>query len=347
MWQELVSLGSYKFPFICAVDGREALRRQVEELDPDQIILVTDTVVGGLHGGRIEDAVNCRRRINRLTVEPGELTKTLTTVERLCEAALRAGATRRTLVVALGGGVVGNLAGLVAGLLFRGVRFLNVPTTLLAAADAAISLKQAVNAQGAKNSFGIYLAPSGIVVDLACLDTLPERELRSGFAELVKNAIAIQPETAATLRRLSSDTGRWTSEQWSQLINLGLAAKLKVLADDPMERQAGLVFEYGHTVGHAVEWVSATSSEQPGISHGESVAFGMRVAARVAHRLDLAPATVCREHDELLKDAGLLLGLPEGVALDPVMKTIARDNKRGRIDLRPEECAMVLLTALG
>lgn len=347
MWYELVGLCDYRFPFICAEDGRTALRRQVEELDPDQIILVTDSIVGQLHAARIEEALSPRWRINRLTVEAGELTKTLTTVERLCESAMRSGATRRSLVLALGGGMVGNLAGLVAGLLFRGIPWLNVPTTLLAASDAAISLKQAVNAQGSKNSFGLYLAPQAVIVDIACLVTLPGRELRSGFAELVKNAIAIQPETARALCLLSSQMGHWTCEHWSQLMKLGLAAKLKVLANDGMERQAGLIFEYGHTIGHAVEWVSATSLRQQAISHGESVAFGMRVAARVAHRLGLAAATLCCEHDELLEEVGLLLGLPEGVDLDPVMETIAHDNKRGRIDLRPGQCAMVLLSELG
>ena len=239
------------------------------------------------------------------------------------------------------------LAGVVAGLLFRGIRLLHVPTTLLAASDAAISLKQAVNAHGAKNSFGLYLPPSAVVVDMTCLDTLPERELRSGFAELVKNALAIRPETAAALRQLGSRMGRWTCEHWSELINLGVAVKLDVLADDPMERQVGLVFEYGHTVGHAVEWVSSIVARQEGLSHGESVAFGMRVAARVAHRLGVAPEALCREHDDLLEDVGLLLGLPDGVALDRVMETVTRDNKRGQIDMGPEECAMVLLRELG
>jgi 3-dehydroquinate synthase/2-deoxy-scyllo-inosose synthase len=347
MWQELVTLGDWRFPFICVKDAPSALHQQIAALDPDRIIVVTDSNVGRLHAPWIEEILTSVWPVERLTVEAGEQAKNLATVHRLCEAALRAGATRRSLVIALGGGMVGNLAGLLAGLLFRGVRLLHVPTTLLAASDAVISLKQAVNAHGSKNSFGVYLAPSAVVIHMPCLKTLPEREIRSGLAEVVKNALALAPETAGAVKRLARDRARWSEEHWAEIIRMGVAVKLRVLATDPFERQAGLVFEYGHTVGHAVEWASTQGPRDAALSHGESIAFGMRVAARISERVEIASPALYQQHEELLEEAGLMFDLPPAIELEEVMNIVARDNKRGRIDTGVAECAMVLLHDMG
>ncbi len=206
--------------------------------------------------------------------------KSLRHLSACLEKAIEGGATRRSVIVGFGGGVPGNLAGVIAGLLFRGVRLVHVPTTLLAATDSVISLKQAINSDYGKNHFGVYLRPEAIVCDVLALSTLPVEHVTSGLCEVAKNCLALEPDRIPELLERLTSSDRRDPEFFSWILRISMEAKVAITRDDPFERRAGLALEYGHTVGHGIE--SCAREVGGSVSHGEAVAVGLRVAAQVS-----------------------------------------------------------------
>lgn len=308
--------------------------------------MVSDSTVWSLHSNEMLSALDKYAPFT-LLMGVGEMAKSFVTVERLCEQAIGAGVTRRSLIVAFGGGVVGNTAGLMAALLFRGIRLLHVPTTLLAASDSVVSLKTAVNSRSAKNAFGAYVAPQGIVVLPHLLRTLPRREVLSGLAELIKAALITGEDHASRLMSNLEAPEPWRCETWKALVRLGVEAKLRVLSDDPHEGRKALIFEYGHTVGHALELADAHRRNTNGLSHGAAVAVGMHAAARVAEQMGIARPGLVQRHLELIDRVGLPTRVPPGLACEEILALIVKDNKRGRLQVSPDEVPMVLLDGEG
>ena len=280
----------------------------------------------------------------QVTLARGAGLKSLDTVGRICERAVEYGATRATVMVAVGGGNVGNITGLCAALLFRGIRFVQVPTTLLAMSDVVLSLKQGVNITGVKNGLGTYYAPELIWADPRTLATLSPSEIQGAQAEIIKNALTLAPEQVPVLLKMFRPDGRYRSSELTAMIDLAISAKSRVLRDDAKERNAALVLEYGHTVGHALEVLADGT-----LGHGFGVALGMRVAARVARLLGMLGDAEVDLHDHLLNAAGLPLGLPPALTpgVDALAGQLRRDNKRGYLRLRPSQIPMVLLSAPG
>ncbi|MGH3450649.1 MAG: 3-dehydroquinate synthase family protein, partial [Haloechinothrix sp.] len=275
---------------------------------------------------------------------PGEKMKRLATVASLADHAVRLGATRRSIVLAFGGGVVGNVAGLLAGLLFRGIRLIHIPTTIIAATDSVVSLKQAVNSAMGKNHIGVYHQPTAVLTDLAMLATLPARQVRSGWCEFVKNCLAIRPGSIGRLRRVvRGDLLAPISLDW--LLRESIAAKAAVMFDDQKERHRGLVLEYGHTIGHAVELADLRRRGNAGLSHGEAVGVGMLAAARLSARRGWLHSGDVSLHRELLTSLGAPVTLPQGLEPSEVTAVVGRDNKRGL--LPGADAVFVLLRRLG
>ena len=242
-------------------------------------------------------------------------------------------------MVAFGGGLVGNIAGLVSALLFRGVRLVHIPTTLLAMSDSVLSLKQAVNGTHAKNAYGTYHIPSLICCDVRYLATLATEQISAGVVELYKNCLANRVDRLSTVRRLS----RMLNEPaaWPEMLTLGIEAKQGILCDDPKEVNNGLLLEYGHTVGHALELESRT------LPHGHAIGLGMLAAASIAHDRGWLQDSEVAEHVRALQLCQAPQVPPKGIELRSLLSRIARDNKRGRIRLCPDEHAFVLLRGLG
>lgn len=284
--------------------------------------------------------------VERIVIPDGERPKTLDTVGAVCSRLVARGASRASVLVAVGGGNVSNIAGLCAALLFRGIRLVQVPTSLIGMSDVVLSLKQGVNIAGVKNGIGTYYAPSLVWANPAALDSLPAREIHAGLAEIVKNALIIAPEQIPELAGMLRADGRYDPATLTTFIDLAITAKARVLRDDARERHTALVLEYGHTVGHALEVLSGGT-----LGHGIGVALGMRVAARVAAGLGLLDDAHVGLHDELLAAAGLPLVPPAAVqaaATDGVLaRQLARDNKRGYLPVDPAQVPMVLLAAPG
>lgn len=318
----------------------------IDSLRPDRVVVISDSTVWSLHSNEMLNALHKYAPIT-LLMGRGEMAKSFATLERLCERAIDAGVTRRSLIVAFGGGVVGNTAGLMAALLFRGIRLLHVPTTLLAASDSVVSLKSAINSHSTKNAFGAYVAPQAIIVLPHLLRTLPRREVSSGLAELVKASLITGEDRADRLMSNLEAPEPWPCETWRKLVQLGVEAKLRVLSDDPHEGKEALIFEYGHTVGHALELADAHRRNTDGLSHGAAVAVGMHAAALIAEQMGIARPGLRQRHLELLNRAGLPTSVSPGLTCEKILPILLKDNKRGRLQVSPDEVPMILLEAEG
>ena len=334
-------------PFYYGHECFDEIKRLLTDLEADRFIIVTDQNVRDLYGNALAAALEEVAPCLILSAPAGEQSKNLKVLSDHAERVISWGATRRSVVIALGGGVPGNLGGLMAALLFRGIRLVHVPTTPIGMMDSVISLKQTVNSRLGKNLFGTFYRPTMILADLHTLTTVPPREARAGICEAIKNALCIHPRHVERLRELLNPDCSYDAEGYKFLLESSLVAKLEVMALDKHEKTGGLILEYGHTIGHAVELADDTSNGVERISHGEAVGIGMVAAARIAYeRGDLDAASVDL-HCELLHRAGALRLLPVAVSPEHVINLIHFDNKRGYRKEGRGCVDMILLRCLG
>jgi len=335
------SIGGETIPYFIGFDCADAIARKVAALSPapDQLLVVADKVVWERHGSRFESAFESKLSYSLILMPSMEQAKTLATVEKIMAAAFGARATGNSVVIAMGGGIIGNTAGLAAALLFRGIRLVHLPTTLLAMHDSVTSLKQGVNYDGAKNLVGTYYRPDAILVDLFFLETLSVIEIRSGFAELVKNALILCGTFGEALEKLRGNPISINPRDWEPFIELGVTAKQRILRDDPHERGSALIFEYGHTVGHALELTF-----QDNLTHGDAIAWGMRCAGWIALEMGFMNDTMHHTHKTQLSMLGSLPRARASFSIEEVLWRVGRDNKRGRMpSVTADEFPFVLL----
>jgi 3-dehydroquinate synthase len=285
------------------------------------VLLIHDGAVSGLAVRARASLEAAGLRVVRAPVEPGEASKSLAEVERLCRLAAREGIRRADCVLALGGGVVGDLAGFVAASYQRGVRLVHVPTTLLAMVDSAIGGKTGVDLPEGKNYVGAIWQPRMVVMDPGALDTLPARELACGFAEVVKYGLL---DGAALFEEVEA----WPAlpgpaEDLAGLIRRCVTYKLGVVAAD--ERDLGLraVLNLGHTVGHGIEAAAGYELYR----HGEAISLGLLAALRISEREEgLAPEWRERTRAVLARH-GLPVALDPAVGVHDVLAAMGRDKK--------------------
>ena len=227
-------------------------------------------------------------------------------------------------------------------MLFRGIRFVHVPTTLLAMSDSVLSLKQAVNSKVGKNHVGTFHAPQFVWSNVDFLAGLPVIERKSAMCEVVKNVLAIRPDHYDEVAELLKPDGNYTLEEYVRIIGLTIEQKTSVMAVDAFEKGDALVLEYGHTVGHALEVTMA--GELP---HGLAVGVGMVIAARTSELLGVAAQGLEEAHHDLLGRLGTPRNVPACVDTDKLMALVWRDNKRGYLEPRFGTHDMVLLEDLG
>ncbi len=289
------------------------------------VAVVSTPPIARLHGARLLRSL--RRAGHRpilLLVPDGERAKTLAHAERLHRRFARAGLDRGARVLALGGGVVGDLAGFAAATYLRGVPLVMAPTTLLAQVDASIGGKTAVNLPEGKNLVGAFHQPRLVLADTATLATLPDREFRSGLAEVVKVGAALDPALFALLERQAERLLARDPALVARVVARCARLKARLVAADERDvsgRRA--LLNYGHTVGHALE--AATGYRR--LRHGEAVAIGIVAAARLAVRLGtLSPAAAARQ-EGLLARLGLPTRVPRGISLSHVTEALRRDKK--------------------
>lgn len=300
--------------------------------------IVTNETVGPLYERRLAAALEqAGARTLSIVLPDGERFKNWETLERIFAKLLLARADRRTVIVALGGGVVGDMAGFAAATYQRGVAHLQVPTTLLAQVDSSVGGKTGINHPLGKNMIGAFHQPSVVVADTSTLDTLPERELAAGLAEVVKYGAIYDLAFLAWIEDHAEALRRREADALSHAIERSCEIKAAIVAEDERESGARALLNFGHTFGHAIE--SAVGYGR--WLHGEAIAAGMAMAARFSARQGRIPAADAERLAALLGR----LGLPErppAIALERWIEFMGRDkkNEAGRITL-------VLLDGLG
>lgn len=255
-------------------------------------------------------------------IPDGESEKSLDRAGWLCGEWLDAGLDRTSIVVALGGGVIGDLAGFAAATYMRGIRWAQVPTTLLAMVDAAIGGKTAVNHPRAKNIIGAFHQPLLVLEDLAALDTLPDRQWREGLAEVVKTAIVLDAELFLYLEEHVKDILQRNPEAVRRIVVACAGHKARIVAEDEKETASRTILNYGHTLGHCVEALTGYGEW----SHGEAISAGMVAAARLAQLLGLCGRNEVERQRALLESFGLPTRLPL-LELELLIRTLYHDKK--------------------
>ena len=315
------------YPVIVGRNVQKELREAVARLDPTGVAIVTDSNVRPWAARVAKWVKRAGLRTAIHAVPAGERSKSIERLEEVLAFFERERIDRGGCVIAVGGGTVGDLTGLAASVWLRGVRLVAVPTTLLAMVDSSIGGKTGVNGRRAKNSIGTFWQPSAVVSDLSALDTLPAPAYREAFAEVVKYAVAMDRGLFDLLQRNAPRLVERDLAMLEKVVFRCVAAKALVVARDERDHGPRAILNYGHTAGHAVE--AATRFR---VTHGRAVAFGMRVAARIALSMDLCGKRVVEAQDELLEAFGLPDRAP---AAEPskVLAAIALDKKarRGKV----------------
>ncbi len=295
-----------------------------------------DAVVGALRGAGYA--------VQSHTVPSGETSKDLSVVAGCYDWLIRGKVERRDAVLALGGGVVGDLAGFVAATVLRGVALVQIPTTLLAMVDSAIGGKTGVNHPLGKNLIGAFHQPRLVLSDTNTLDTLPRRELRAGWAEVIKHGVIRDTGLFQELEdwRLEIRDWRLSDPNLQSLISnlIRRAAKVKVDVVNADERESGerMLLNYGHTLGHAVEAAAGYGT----LLHGEAVAIGMHLEGQIAARLGMIDSAQVERQCELLHDYGLPTAIPSDITANRILELALRDKK-----VRAGKIRWALPTAIG
>jgi shikimate kinase/3-dehydroquinate synthase len=336
-WEVQILLGRFRVgkvdsPYEVWVqpDGLGTLGEALRQRDfQGPLVVVTDSNVGPLYAGRAVASLESAGFPTQVSNLPaGEKSKTIFTAQKLWEDFLDAGLERGSTVVALGGGVVGDLTGFAASAYLRGIRWVNVPTTLLAMVDSSLGGKTGVDIPRGKNLVGAFYPPAFVLADPQALTTLPEAEFRSGMAEAIKHGIlgdqVLLDQCGEQLSTIRARGG----EGLSEIVSRSMAVKIGVIEADPYEKGVRASLNLGHTVGHALELASGFR-----LRHGEAVAIGMVVEARLAERLCLAEAGLSERIAHILAGAGLPVEIPGDLDRTAIRSAIGVDKKKtqGRV----------------
>ena len=332
-WMERLSV-TYpggRYEVIVGTDLLPRLRELAGVTGP--LAVVTDSNVGPLYAHQIADA-DCV-----ITVLAGEQHKTLATIQTIYDALLAAGLDRKGTIVALGGGVVGDMAGFAAATYMRGVDFVQCPTSLLSMVDASVGAKTGVDLPQGKNLVGAFKQPRAVLADISTLQTLPPEEFASGMAEVVKHGLIANPNLLA---RLEAGDWRLTSVQspvsnLQSLIADAIRVKQDVVQEDPFEQGRRATLNLGHTFGHAIEQVSGYA-----IRHGEGVAMGLVAAANLSARLGYGDPALQSRIEKVLTRLNLPTRIPADLPHEALFRAMGSDKKKAAGQLR-----FVLLRDIG
>jgi len=335
-----VELGERSYDILI---GSGLLARAAEFFKPLKLgnrgVIITDSNVGPLYGAVLQQALRTGGIETEIVDVPaGESSKSLRQADRLLEHLLSLGLDRRSFVVALGGGVVGDLAGFVAATYLRGIAFVQVPTTLLALVDSSVGGKVGVNLPQGKNLVGSFYQPRLVLADIDTLKSLPERELRAGFAEVIKTGAIRDAKFFAWLEREHQQVLRREPDAVAHAVRRCCEIKADVVSKD--ERESGLraILNFGHTVGHAMEALV----EYEGLLHGEAISMGMCFASKLSVKRGGLNETELKRLCALLEASGLPTRPTDKFDMNRLLEAMRLDKKAREGKLR-----FVLLKRLG
>lgn len=293
----------------------------------DKWVIVTDDNVDNLYGQKLMEHLK-DRKVEKIIIPSGEESKSLKTVESLLNDILNYGLTRKSKVIALGGGVVGDIAGFCASIYMRGIPFIQVPTTLLAQVDSSVGGKTGVNMPQGKNIVGSFYQPQTVVIDVETLSTLSKRELISGIGEVIKYGIIYDYDFLQYINENFSRLITLEEEVTIKVVKRCCEIKAEVVSKDEKEEGLRKILNYGHTIGHALE----TATNYQSYTHGEAVLIGMYYEALMAMKLGYIDESYFNEIADTIKKTGISLEIyktPLTVLIDHMMKD--KKNKDGKI----------------
>ncbi|MCF6093381.1 3-dehydroquinate synthase [Microaerobacter geothermalis] len=342
-----VELGDRSYPIHI---GSHLLERLHSLLSPfiskgKKVLIITDRHVAPLYLQTVEEQI--RRTgadVFSYQVNPGESAKSLSVFQEIIGFALQNGLDRKSVVLALGGGVVGDLAGFVAATYMRGIPFVQIPTTLLAH-DSSVGGKVAVNHPLGKNIIGSFHQPLMVVYDTNTLKTLPSRELSAGFSEVIKHGFIWDAQFVQWLDQNAQSLWNLEEPMLSEAIYRGCLVKVHVVSNDEKEEGLRAILNLGHTIGHAIETLSGYGE----LNHGEAVAIGMVGAAKLAEKLGIVEEifSLSEEYTRILKKYHLPTSLPGHFSPDEVISVMKRDKKNREntiVMVLPKKFGEVIIT---
>lgn len=318
-----VHLGERSYTIHIAVSNMNRITTVLQEIKVNKMLVVSDTIVGGLYGRRLAELLKQEACAAELyCVSPGESSKSLDTAMELYTKAIDLGLDRHSAIIALGGGVIGDLSGFVAATYLRGIPFIQIPTSLLAQVDSSVGGKVAVNHPLGKNLIGAFYQPRSVLIDIDFLQTLPERELSTGLAEVIKYGMIADKTFFSYLRSYSRQILAKDADILTEIVRRSCEIKAGVVEKDECESSLRAILNFGHTIGHAVEANTGFSR----YNHGEAVAIGMHGAALVSHYLDMCSLEVVDTLKRSLVEFNLPLYAPES-ATEDLFQLLYRDKK--------------------
>jgi shikimate kinase/3-dehydroquinate synthase len=324
--QVQVTLGQHhlsamgKYDVFVRNNGVEQLGEMLRSRELQNPIIVMDENIAKFHADKVVASLRSSGfEPKALTIPAGEAHKNLETISQLWHGFLDAGLDRKSTVIALGGGVVGDMAGFAASTYMRGIAWVAVPTTLLSMVDASLGGKTGFDLPEGKNLIGSFHSPKLVLADPSLLLTLPERELISGMAEVVKHGIISDPE----LFELCSRGMDWVRANLEEIVKRAMAVKIKVIEEDPYEKGFRAALNLGHTIGHAVELVSKFE-----LRHGEAIAIGMVVEAKYAEQIGIAEKGLADKISKTMSALGLPIQIPEEMPRERIIAAMRVDKKK-------------------
>lgn len=332
-----LELGARSYPIHIGPDLLGRAELYTPHLDGRQVLVVTNQTIAPLYLAPVLDAL-AGFRVESVVLPDGERFKTMETFGRVLDAAMQHRLARDAALIALGGGVIGDIAGFAAACYQRGVRYIQVPTTLLAQVDSSVGGKTAINHPGGKNMVGAFHQPVCVIADTRTLHSLPDRELSAGLAEVVKYGLIRDPQFFEWIERNANALRGRDPEALGYAVEQCCRNKAVLVSEDEREGAARALLNFGHTFGHAIEaglgfgeWL-----------HGEAVAAGMCMAADLSQRLGwLDRASVERTRD-LLARLGLPTAAPAALGATQMLELMGMDKK-----VRAGRIRLILLRSIG
>ncbi|PLR66760.1 3-dehydroquinate synthase [Bacillus sp. UMB0893] len=309
---------------------------KISELKPSSILIIADAAVQTLYGEQLLQALRKSYKTEVYVLPSGEEHKSFESFYDIQTYALKLGLDRKSLILAFGGGVIGDLAGFVAATYMRGIPFIQLPTTLLAH-DSAVGGKVAINHPEGKNMIGAFYQPAGVIYDLAFLSTLPRNELRSGFAEVIKHGLIGNIDLFKQLAAGIYNLDDIDDEKLQHMIIEGIRVKAAVVKEDEKETGVRAHLNFGHTLGHAIEAEAGYGK----ISHGDGVAIGMLFAIWLSEKVNKKDLHY-EKIKKWFKGLGFPIGVPNSLPTESLIIRMLKDKKS-----HSGTITMVLLNAIG
>ena len=317
-----VDLGDRSYPIYIGQDLLANARLITDHIHGSSAVIVSNDTVAPLYLDRVEAALG-QTRYDKVILPDGEQYKTLHSIETIIDTLIEARHDRKTTLIALGGGVIGDITGFAAAIYQRGVNFIQIPTTLLSQVDSSVGGKTGVNHPRGKNMIGAFYQPQCVIADTSTLDTLPDRELSAGMAEVIKYGLIRDAEFFAWLEQQVTGLMQRDPELLSEAIRVSCQTKAEIVAIDEKESGIRAILNLGHTFGHAIESAMGYGNWL----HGEAVAAGMVMAADLSRRHGWISAETKQRAIDLLARAGLPVAPPTEMSVRQYLDIMAIDKK--------------------